>query len=93
MYIEGATAAKIFSSTENRLILNGLELPVVSAEHLVAMKLFAIQNNPDRKFKDLADIKEILRNTKYNKKRIKEYFVKYGQESYFDEIAKEINKE
>ncbi len=55
--------------------------------HLVAMKLFAIQSNPDRKFKDLADIKEILKHTKYNKKKIQNYFVKYGQESYFDEIT------
>lgn len=93
MYIEGATAGEIFGSTENRLIFNGIELPVVSAEHLVAMKLFAIQNNPDRKYKDLADIKEILRHTKCNRKTIKKYFIKYGQESFFDEIAGEISED
>ena len=92
MYVEGRTADDIFNSTENRLIFKDLELPVVSAEHLVAMKLFAIQNNPERKFKDFADIKEILKHTTYNKKTVQEYFKKYGQESYYNEIRGEINE-
>lgn len=93
MYVEGTTANEIFTSTENRLILNDLELPVVSVEHLIAMKLFAIQNNPERKYKDFSDIKEILRHTIYNKRVVREYFQKYGQEAYYSEIAGETGKE
>lgn len=93
MYVEGTTANDIFKSTENRLILNDLELPVVSVEHLIAMKLFAIQNNPERKYKDFSDIKEILRHTTYNKQVVREYFQKYGQEAYYNEITGETGKE
>jgi hypothetical protein len=93
MYVEGITADDIFNSTKNRLILNDIMLPVVSAEHLVAMKLFAIKNNPDRKFKDLSDIKEILSHTTYNKKTIKKYFKKYGQDEYYDEIVGDDNED
>ena len=87
MYVEGTTADDIFKSTKNRMIFKDFSVPVVSAEHLVAMKLFAIQNNSERKFKDFSDIKEILLHTTYNKSVVREYFKKYGQESYFEEIA------
>ena len=93
MYVEGTTAEDIFTSTEKRLILNNLEVPVVRAEHLIAMKLFAIQNNPERKYKDFADIKEILRHARYDKKIVWEYFRKYGQESYYNEIIGETSNE
>ena len=92
MYVEGITANNIFSATQDKLIFKGVRLPVVSVEHLVAMKLFAIQNNPERKFKDFADIKEILCHSTYNKEAVKEYFHKYGQEEYYEEIVKKNSK-
>ncbi|MFH1379731.1 MAG: nucleotidyl transferase AbiEii/AbiGii toxin family protein [bacterium] len=86
MYIDGSTADEIFKSTKNRLLFKDIRLPVVSAEHLIAMKLFAIQNNPERKFKDLADIKEILKYAECNKHDVREYFKKYGQYEYYKEL-------
>ena len=93
MYVEGKTANEILRSTENRFVFRDLELPVVSPTHLIAMKLFAIQNNPERKFKDFSDIKEILLHTKPDKKIVWEYFKKYGQESYYGEINGEKAKD
>jgi predicted nucleotidyltransferase len=93
MYVEAETAETIFNAVENRLVSKDLKLPVVSPEHLIAMKLFAIQNNPERKFKDLADIKEILEHTTCKMELVREYFKKYGQESYYDEIAGKKNEE
>ena len=93
MYVEGATADTVLGSTEKRMVFHDLELPVVSPEHLIAMKLFAIQNNPERKFKDLADIKEILHHATYDKRIVKEYFRKYGQESYYNELSGEPGNE
>lgn len=87
MYVDRITADDIFKSTKNRMIFKDFSVPVVSAEHLVAMKLFAVQNNPERKFKDFSDIKEILMHTTFNKSIVRNYFKKYGQESYFEEIA------
>ncbi|HUI92938.1 MAG TPA: nucleotidyl transferase AbiEii/AbiGii toxin family protein [Chitinivibrionales bacterium] len=89
MYVEGDTADVIFKATERRLVFKDLELPVVSPEHLIAMKLFSAQSNPDRKFKDLSDVKEILRHTQCNKDVVRDYFIKYGQQAYYREITGE----
>jgi predicted nucleotidyltransferase len=87
MYVDGMTADEFFSSTEEKLIFNDVVVPVPSAENLIALKLFAAQNNPDRKFKELSDIREVLNRSKVNENTIRKYFVKYGQEEYYDEIV------
>ncbi len=89
VYIDGATADIIFGSTQKKTFFENTDLPVVGPEHLIALKLFAIQNDPDRKYKELADIKEILRITQVNKDHIQRYFRKYGLEDYYREIAGE----
>jgi hypothetical protein len=89
MYADTATADAIFSDVKDRIVFEGLELPVVSAEHLIAMKLFAVQNNPERRFKDFADIKEILNRTEWDRKKVRDYFSKYGQTAYYQEITGE----
>ena len=87
MYIEGSTAEEVFNAMDTKVLLKDISLPVVSPEHLIAMKLFAIQNNPDRKFKDLADIKEIIHRTEINNEVVRSYFKKYGMEHFYDEIT------
>jgi len=51
MYVENETAEKIFSSTQRSLLFEKLELPVVSPEHLIALKLFATHSDSSRKFR------------------------------------------
>jgi hypothetical protein len=84
MYVEGPTADTIFSSATEKLILNGQSAPVVSVEHLIALKLFAAHNNPGRTFKELSDIQEVICRTDVNLVDIKKYFTKYGLEKYYD---------
>ncbi|MBW2647787.1 MAG: hypothetical protein JRE23_16775, partial [Deltaproteobacteria bacterium] len=92
VYVEGETAQFIFESTSKKLLLENLVLPVVSPEHLIALKLFAIQNDPGRKYKELADIKEIIQLTNPDKTTVLGYFKKYGQEAYYNEITGEKNQ-
>lgn len=89
VYVSGETADIVFGSTKKRHVFENFELPVVSPEHLVALKLFAIQNDHGRKYKEFADIKEILRLTNVNNDSIRKYFKKYNLEEYYDEIAGE----
>ena len=86
MYLEKATADTVFSKVERRVLFEELKIPVVSAEHLVAMKLFAAKHNERRRLKDLADIKEIVSTVDINRKTVKDYFRKFGLESYYSEI-------
>jgi hypothetical protein len=51
------------------------------------MKLFAAHSNPDRLFKELADIREVVGLTNIDKRKIQKYFIKYGMERYFHEIT------
>jgi hypothetical protein len=88
VYVTDETADTIFEATQKKVIFENLELPVVSPEHLIALKLFAIHNDPDRKFKELGDIKEILRHTVVDHPTIRQYFQKYNLESYYDELKK-----
>ena len=92
VYMGDETANIVFESTKKKLVLEHLELPVVSPEHLIALKLFAIQNDPDRKFKELADIKEIFQLTNLDMDTVQILFKKYGLEEYYDEITGEKNK-
>jgi hypothetical protein len=87
MYVDGPTADEFFKSTMKMVLFNDITVPIVSAEHLIALKLFAAQNNPDRLFKELSDIKELIVRTKVNSITVKKYFVKFGQEKYYDEIV------
>ena len=93
VYIGGETADIILKSANKRLIFEGLEIPVVSPEHLVALKLFAIRNDPGRKYKEFADIKEIFQLTNMDKDVIRMYFKKYGLEEYYNEVAGEKEKD
>jgi len=86
MYVSGFTANEIFENVENRIIFDSRKYPVVSAKHLIAMKLFAAGNDQDRLFKDLSDVKEILKNTKIDTGELYKLFVKYGLEKYYEPI-------
>jgi hypothetical protein len=93
VYVAGETANIIFESTKNRFVFEDLELPVTSPEHLIALKLFAIQNDPGRKYRELADIKEIFRLTNLDREIVQYLFVKYGLKEYCDEITGKENKD
>lgn len=80
MYVTGKTADKLLSSLSYRDVFSDLKLPVLKPEHYLALKLFAAQSNPDRKEKDLLDIKQLLRVVKIDKAEVEKQFKKYGQE-------------
>jgi hypothetical protein len=88
VYVKGQTAKDIFRGTRRLLILGDLSLPVISPEHLVALKVFAMKNDPDRVFREMADIKHILSLPGIDIEAIKRYFNKYGQlERYYELIG------
>jgi hypothetical protein len=86
MYVDGPTADEFFKSTTKSVLFNDMSVPIVSAEHLIALKLFAAHNNPDRLFKELSDIKELTIRSKTNGITVRKYFIKYGLEKYYHEI-------
>ena len=86
MYLEGETAGRVFSRVEKRPLFEGVAIPVVHPEHLIAMKLFAAKNDESRRLRDLADIEEIVRMGYVDKQKVREYFIQFGLEAYYHEI-------
>ena len=91
VYIGDETADLVFSSTRKLPVFENVELPIVSPEHLIALKLFAIKNDPGRKFKELSDIKEIMQRTNIAGNTMRGYFKKYDLEEYYDEVARDTD--
>lgn len=89
VYVKGDTAEKIFRESRRLLILGDLSLPVVKPEHLIALKVFAMKNNPDRALREMADIKELLDLPGIDFEEVQEYFKKHGQMERYREIIGE----
>ncbi len=86
VYVKGHTFEQIFTEIRYLEILPNLTFPVVKPEHLVALKLFALKNDPSRKFKELGDLKFLLELPGINLEEVQGYFKRYGQEGLWKEL-------
>ena len=93
VYVKGDTAESIFKEAVRILLFDDLTVPVVKPEHIVALKVFAMKNDPDRALREMADIKELLSLPEINLQEVQKYFEKYGQmEKYYDIIGEKQKK-
>ncbi len=94
VYAKGKTAEDIFTQTRNILSLGDITIPVVRPEHLVALKVFAMKNDPKRALREMADIEYLLGLAEIEMETAKKYFGKYGQmERFYDIIGKKGEKQ
>jgi hypothetical protein len=87
VYVDAATAEKVFSGAEVRCALGGVALLVPTAEHLIAMKVRAMKNDPRRQLQDMADIQALLRSTTVDRDAVRRYFVDLELQHLYDQIA------
>ena len=92
VYVRGETAEKIFSQTRRLLILDKVSIPVVRPEDLVALKLFAIKNDPKRSLRDMSDIQFLLGLPGVDMEEVKKFFKAYGQIERFHELTGKKDK-
>lgn len=88
IYVEGETADIILSEATPLLVLDDISVPVVRAEHLIALKVFAMKNDPERSFREMADLQYLLKLPGLDLEEIRGYFEKYGQMEKYDELTK-----
>ena len=86
MYVDPSTADALFGSARLFPAPGGREILVASPEHLAAMKVLAMKNDPTRALQDLADIRFLLTLPGVDRKQVKAYFVRHGLEGRFDEL-------
>jgi hypothetical protein len=88
IYVEGETADIILSGAKPLFLIDDLSVPVVRAEHLIALKVFAMKNDPERVFREMADLQFLLRLPGLDVEEIRGYFEKYGQMEKYVELTK-----
>lgn len=86
VYVQGETADKLFASCRKAQGPGGREAPVPSPEHLAALKVFSLKNDPDRAFRDQEDLRFLLHLPGVDQGKIRSYFERHGLGERFQEI-------
>ncbi len=88
VYVGGETSRQLFQSARIIPVMEGISLAVPRAEHLAAMKIQAMKNDPKRTFQEMADILFLLRLPEIDEEEIREYFERQGMIEKYHEIRK-----
>jgi hypothetical protein len=89
VYVGGDTSRSLFEGLRRLAGPRGLQIPLPRPEHLVALKVVAMKNDPTRRSQDLADIRFLLQLPGTDRHEIKGYFDRHGMSEQFDELEKD----
>jgi hypothetical protein len=78
VYVDPATAEKVFGAARSMPGPGGLPVLVAAPEHLAAMKVLALRNDPSREAQDLADLRFLLALPGIDRAEVRESFVRHG---------------
>jgi hypothetical protein len=78
VYVREPTTNRIFDDARILDGPGGMKVPVPRPEHLVAMKVVAMKNDPTRTFQDMADIQFLARLPGVDREEIRSQFEKHG---------------
>lgn len=90
VYVDNKTARQLFSACTRTLKLGEREVPVPSAEHLIAMKVQALRNDPSRELQDLADIQYLLGLADTKREEVRGYFERAGMTEWYDKLIERL---
>lgn len=90
IYVRGQTREKLFSEAREREVFPGVRALVPRPEHLAAMKVTALRNDPSRKWEELADIRTLLRVPGVDAGEVREYFERHGLAGEYEQIAEDL---
>lgn len=82
LFVEEPTFSALFSRTTRCSLFDEEPIAVVHPEHLVAMKLFALKQNPSRLAIDLEDVRALLLKGLVDSAVVSGYLVRYELEEY-----------
>ena len=90
VYVAGETADRLFAEVRKLPGPGGRPIPVPRPEHLAAMKVLAMRNDPGRTFQELADIRFLLRAPGVDRELVREHFSRHGLEGRFDDLLRTL---
>jgi hypothetical protein len=85
IYVDPQTADRLFDGCRTTRFA-GVDVRVPRPEHLVAMKVHAMKNDPHRTFRELADIQFLIGLPGVDRAEVRGYFEKAELASRYDEI-------
>ncbi len=86
IYVRGETQREIFEGAREVAGPDGVRVSVPRAEHLIAMKVQAMKNDPKRKFQDMADIAGLLESSGVDRPQVRSFFERAGMLALWDEL-------
>ena len=87
----GDTAETILDEAKPVIVFETCRIKAVKPEHLVALKLFAAANDPDRKHLELEDIRNLMTVDGIDLDEIREYFCRYASLALFEQLRDDSN--
>ena len=90
MYVRDGTAERLFASARELPGPEARLIPVPIPEHLIAMKVRAIADAPERAWQDMADIGYLLRIAGLDREEVRGYFVRAGLEERWRDLARAL---
>ena len=91
LFVDHQTFSLVVKDGKKENVL-GETFIVASLEHLIALKLHSIKNNPKRELADMVDIMNLIRAGKVNvkMKRFRDLCLKYGSQELYEKIIRAI---
>jgi len=86
IWLEGETSARVFAGCRDAAGPGGETLRVPRPEHLIAMKVSAIHDDPDRGLRDVADLQFLLALPGLDDNEVRGYFEKRGLSDLFERL-------
>ncbi len=90
-YVRDDTSISLFAGATQTFMVQGLAVPVPRPEHLAAMKILAMKNDPSRTLQELADIQFLLGLPGIDEEEIHGYFKRHGIEEHYHAIRKYLD--
>jgi predicted nucleotidyltransferase len=87
MYVQGRTSARLFAGTRQLPGPNRVKIAVPRPEHLIAMKVQAMKDAPERTWQDLVDIAYLIRLPDVDRAEVEGYFTRAGLEEKWRELC------
>jgi hypothetical protein len=88
VYVSGQTSRELFAACRATTGPGGLSISVPKPEHIAALKVRAMKNDPARTLQDLADVRFLLTLPGVDSLEIRDYFDRQGLGDRFDDLQK-----
>lgn len=90
VYVTDDTADRLFGDCRTARIVGEIEAPVPRPEHLAAMKVLAMKNDPERTFQEMADLQFLLRLPGIDRDEVRRQFERHGLGERYRELERTL---